>query len=85
MAGGLCGRTGTASNASGLYAIAHGLGTPTIFGAVMETHVVSTTAQYTRSLAVRLSGASLIVLTMTNATHVVHASATSAFRWFAAE
>jgi hypothetical protein len=85
MVGGLCGRSGTAANASGYYAITHGLGTPTIFGAVMETHVVTTTAQFTRRCAVRLSGTALVVRTLTNATGVVHVGATSAFRWWAAE
>lgn len=85
MVGGICGRAGTASSASGLYNIIHGLGTPTIFGACMETHTTTTTAQFTRRCTVRLSGAALVVRTTSNQTCVVHAAATSAFRWWAAE
>jgi len=85
MVGGVCGRAGTAASASGLYNIVHGLGTPTIFGAIAETHVTTTTAQFTRRVTVRLSGTVLVVRCTTNATCVVHAGATTAFRWWAAE
>lgn len=85
MVGGLCGRSGTASDASALYNIVHGLGTPTIFGAVMETHVATTTAQFSRRCAVRLTGPILQVRILTAAAGAVAPSATATFRWFAAE
>ncbi len=85
MAGGVCGRAGTAADASGLYAITHKLGTPTIFGAVMETHTVTTTAQFTKTCVVRLSGTALVVRVMSTNGSVVQVSATAAFRWFAME
>jgi hypothetical protein len=85
MVGGLAGRAGTASDAQGEYAVIHGLGTPTIFGAIVETHCATTTAQFTRRCTTRVSGAALVVQVTTNATGVPHAAATTAFRWYAAE
>ena len=85
MVGGLVGRAGTVSGAVGEYNVIHGLGTPTIFGAIVETHCAAATAQFTRRCTCRLSGAAIVVTCTTNSTCVPHAAATTAFRWWAAE
>jgi hypothetical protein len=86
MVGGLCGRSGTATSASGYYSIVHGLGTPTIFGAFIETSAVTTTGQWTRQCKVKLSGTVIRVRVQSGAsTGLSAASTTAPLRWFAAE
>jgi len=85
MKGGLCGRAATVTGASGYYDIVHGLGSPTIFGAWIESTAVTTTAQITRTCKVRLSGAVLRVRVATANAGVSAPAATAPLRWFAAE
>lgn len=85
MTGGICGRNTTATSASGYYAIAHGLGTPTIFGAFVETSGITTTAQWTRICQVRLSGAVIRVRVASGSTGLSAATISAPVRWFAAE
>lgn len=84
MVGGVVGTGGTAASASGLYNIIHGLGTPTIFGAVAEMSN-NTVANVTKQVKCRLSGAAIVVRTLTGTGSTVAVNATSVFRWFAAE
>jgi len=86
MVGGICGRGGTATSASGYYSIVHGLGTPTIFGAFKESSGLTTTAQWTKQCQIRLSGTVIRVRVTSGAATGLSCPATSApVRWFAAE
>lgn len=85
MAGGICGRGGTAAGAGGVYNIATGLGTPTMFGCCIETHTVTTTGQWTRQVRGRLTGATLVARWMTGNAGSAGGATTCAIRWFAAE
>jgi len=84
MVGGVVGTGGTATTAAGLYNIIHGLGTPTIFGAVMESSA-NTVAQYSRQVKCRLSGAAIVARCATGIGTTAVNAATCVFRWFAAE
>jgi len=84
MVGGVVGTGGTAASASGLYNVIHGLGTPTIFGAVPEMSN-NTVANVTKQVKCRLSGTAIVCRCLTGIGSTAAASATSVFRWFAAE
>ena len=84
MVGGVVGTGGSVPTAGGLYVITHGLGTPTIFGAVMESSA-NTVAQYTRQVKCRLSGVAIIARCSTGIGTTAVNAATCVFRWFAAE
>jgi len=84
MAGGVAGQLGTAMGAGGVMNIAHGLGTPTMFGATIETSR-QTVAQWSRQVRCRVSGPTLIARYTTGNAGSVGGAVTAVFRWFAAE
>lgn len=84
IAGGVVGTGGTVSDAAGSYAVVHKLGTPTIFGAFIESSA-NTVAQFTRQAKVRLSGTVIVVRIQTANVGASATAATAVFRWFAAE
>ncbi len=85
MAGGVVGRGGTATDASGLFAVVHKLGTPTIFGAQIESSATTTSAQWTRQCRVRLSGTVIVIRVTSAGTGVPAPAMSAACRWFAME